>query len=399
MIGMDGVIMAYRNIKERKTRSLLTLLGIAVGIAAIISLIAVGYGMQYAMTEELTSFADTVVVTPGQIIPGRGYVELGAFTERDIEDVNRISGVEDIAPLTMKIVEVEYRGERIPVQIIGADPHDLEEWYEEYVEFQEGRWIRERDYKGCTIGYSVAHEYFENDIGLNDRIKINGSEFVVVGIFEKAGMVASADIDPNIFLPMKSAQDVLGTDDVSMMMVKIRDIDRAEDIAEEIEEKIDENHNLEGFTQAMTMSSMIEQIETVLTIVQVVLVGIASIALIVGSIGIMNTMLMAVMERTHEIGIMKAVGATNRDVMFLFLTEAGMISLIGGISGCILGTIVAKAIGMIASAYIGMDMPAIVTPTVAIGSILIAILVGVVSGLYPARKAAMMSPIEAVRYE
>jgi len=399
MIGVDGIVMAYRNIKERRARSLLTLLGIAVGIAAIISLIAVGYGMQYAITEELISFADTIAVMPGQIIPGRGYVELGAFTERDIEDIERIGGVEDIAPLTMKIVEVEYRGERIPVEIIGGDPRDMEEWWGEYVTFQEGRWIRERDYKGCTIGYSVAHEYFEDDINFNDRITINESEFVVVGIFEKAGMVASSDLDPHIFLPMKSAQDVLGTDDVSMMMVKIRDIDRAEDIAEDIEEMVDENHNLEGFTQAMTMTSMIEQIGTVFTIVQVVLVGIASIALIVGSIGIMNTMLMSVMERTHEIGIMKAIGATNRNVMFLFLTEAGMISLIGGVSGCVLGTIVAKVIGVVASAYMGMDMPAIVTPTVAIGAILIAVLVGVVSGLYPARKAAMMSPIEAVRYE
>ncbi len=399
MIGMDGIVLAYRNIKERKTRSLLTFLGIAVGIAAIISLIAVGYGMQYAITEELVSFADTISVMPGKLIPGLGYVELGAFTERDIEDVRRISGVKDVTPLMYKMVEVEYRGERMPVQVMGADPCDLEEWYEEYVVFQEGRWIRERDYKGCMIGYNVAHEYFKNDIGLNDRITINESEFVVVGILEKASMVASSDLDPTIFLTTKSAQDVLGTDEVSMMMVKIRDIDRAEEIAEDIEEKIDENHNLEGFTEAMSMSSMMEQIGTVFMIIQVVLVGIASIALVVGCIGIMNTMLMSVMERTHEIGIMKAIGATNRNIMFLFLVEAGMISLIGGILGCILGTIVAKAICTIASAYMGMDMPAIVTPTVAIGSILVAILVGVVSGLYPARKAAMMSPIEAVRYE
>ncbi|MDI6902346.1 MAG: FtsX-like permease family protein [Methanocellales archaeon] len=108
---------------------------------------------------------------------------------------------------------------------------------------------------------------------------------------------------------------------------------------------------------------------------------------------------MSVMERTHEIGIMKAIGATNANIMSLFLVEAGMISLVGGVLGCILGGICAKVISMGASMYIGMDMPAIVTPEVAIGGMIIAILVGVISGLYPARRAAKMSPVEAVRYE
>ncbi|UZE92723.1 MAG: ABC transporter permease [Methanosarcinales archaeon] len=395
MIGMDGIILAYRNIKERRTRSLLTLLGIAVGIAAIISLIAVGHGMQYAITEELASLADTIIVFPGRMIHGRGYVELGAFTERDINDIGRIGGIEDIVAFTSGIVDVEYRRERTSLELVGGDPTDMEELMGEMVYLEEGRWIRERDYKGCVIGYSVAHDYFEEDVGLNDRMTINESEFVVVGIFEKRG----DDTDTQVFVPMRTAQDVLGTDDLKSIMVRVRDINRVEEIAEEIEERINENHNLDDFAQTMTMTSMIEQIGIVFMIVQVVLVGIASIALIVGCIGIMNTMLMSVMERTHEIGIMKAIGATNRNIMFLFLMEAGMISLIGGILGCILGTIVAKAIGTIASAYIGMDMPAIVTPTVAVGSILIAVLVGAISGLYPARKAAKMSPIEAVRYE
>lgn len=132
----------------------------------------------------------------------------------------------------------------------------------------------------------------------------------------------------------------------------------------------------------MTMTSMIEKIGTVFLIIQAVLVGIASIALIVGCIG-----------------IMKAIGATNANIMSLFLVEAGMISLVGGVLGCILGGICAKVISMGASMYIGMYMPAIVTPEIAIGGMIIAILVGVISGLYPARRAAKMSPVEAVRYE
>ena len=365
----DSFLLAYRNIKERKFRSFLTLLGIAVGIAAIISLIAVGYGMQYSITEELVGMADVITVTLGQGVTrgpgghgGGTSVELGPLTERDFEDIKRIGGVEEVGSWISKTAEVEYRKERIPIGIMGSDPRVMEKLYGDDVEFEEGRWLREKDRRGCTIGYRVAHEYFDEDLGINDRITINGEKFVVVGVFEEAGMMAAVDIDTNIFLTTIAAQEVLGTNDIALMTIRIRDIDRADEIAEEIEEMIDENHNIEDFAQATTMGSMIEQIESIFLLLQAVLVGIASIALIVGCIGIMNSMLMSVMERTHEIGIMKAIGATNSNIILLFLTEAGMISLIGGILGCILGTITATLVSIGVSFYIGMDMPAIITP-------------------------------------
>ncbi|MDD3421650.1 MAG: ABC transporter permease, partial [Methanocellales archaeon] len=292
----DSLLLAYRNIRERKFRSFLTLLGIAVGIAAIIALIAVGYGMQYSITEELVGMADIVMIMPGQMIPGRGYVEMGALTERDVENIERIGGVEDVGGWISDTAQVEYRKERIPIVIMGSHPQVMEKIFGGNVEFQEGRWLRENDYGGCVIGYSVAHEYFGENLSTNDRITINGKKFVVIGVFEKAGMMAAADIDPNIFLTKSSAQDVLGKNDISIIMLRVRDIDRIDDIAEEIRERIDENHNMEDFAQVMTMESMIEQIGTVFLMLQAVLVGIASIALIVGSIGIMNSMLMSVME-------------------------------------------------------------------------------------------------------
>jgi putative ABC transport system permease protein len=394
----DSFLLAYRNIKERKFRSFLTLLGIAVGIAAIISLIAVGYGMQYAITEELVGMADIITVMPGrQIIPGLGgWAE--PITDRDIVDIERIGGVDSTGRWMYGTAQVEYRKQRTPVTIISGETSDLEEMYEVYADFEQGRWIREGDYRGCTIGYNVAHEYFDEDIGVGDRLTINGEKFVVVGVLEKAGAMASQDLDPNIFLTIRAAQEILGTKDIYMLTVRISDIDRADDIAEEIQETLDENHNIEDFAQALTMGSFIEQIGMVFLILQAVLVGIASIALIVGSIGIMNAMLMSVMERTHEIGIMKAIGATNSNIILIFLTEAGMISLVGGILGYILGTITSTLVSIGVTFYIGMEMPAIITPAVAIGSLSVAILVGVISGLYPARRAAKMSPVEAVRY-
>ncbi|MHC1581410.1 MAG: ABC transporter permease [Candidatus Syntropharchaeia archaeon] len=148
----------------------------------------------------------------------------------------------------------------------------------------------------------------------------------------------------------------------------------------------------------MTMGSIIEQIGIVFRIIQGVLVGIAAISLIVASIGIMNTMLMAVMERTHEIGVMKAIGADNRDILFLFLLESSIVSFVGGVIGCGLGSIVARLISYGVGTISEIEIEAIVKPEILIGGMVVAMVVGVLSGFYPARKASRMSPVEAVRY-
>ena len=375
-------------------------MGIAVGVAAIVALMSIGFGMEHAITSELVRMADTIMVMPGKIIPGRGYVELGGFTERDVRDIERIRGVRSVMGVAIGVAEVEHAGEKIPVEVVAGNPGEMRKMYgEEFVELEEGRWLGKQDRRGCTVGYMVANEYFGEEIRRGDKILINGERFRVVGVFEKAGVMASSDVDPHIFITLEAAREVLGTDEISFIMVNVHEIGEAEEIAEEIERVIDDNHNLDDFTEAMTMTSLIEQIGGVFSIIQAVLVGIASIALIVASIGIMNTMLMSVMERTHEIGIMKAIGATNRDIMFLFLSESGVISLAGGTIGCGLGLAAAKTISTALSKWFNIEIETITTPETIIGGLTVAIMVGILSGLHPARKASKMSPVEAVRYE
>ncbi|NQE04939.1 hypothetical protein C5S32_03615 [ANME-1 cluster archaeon GoMg1] len=394
----DIFLLAYRDIKERKARTSLTLLGIAVGIAAVIALMSVGYGFQQSVTGELVEMADLIMVLPGKASLGSEYVELGSFNERDLKDVGRIGGVKETATGASSMEEVEYRGEKTVVSIVGIEPRDVGVVFGDMVKTEEGRFLRDNDHKACLIGHSIAKDYFDEEIRVNDRLKIGGSKFRVVGILEKQGGFKS-ELDSEIRVTRRDAKSILGNDGISWIFVRVRNIGEAEEIADEIEERIDENHKLDDFTSAMTMGSVIDQLKTIFTLLQAVLIAIASISLIVASIGIMNTMLMSVMERTHEVGIMKAIGAKNRNVLSLFLLESGMLSVVGGVLGCVLGVTGANVISIGIGAALGEGIPAIVRPEVLLGGILVAVLVGVLSGLYPARKASRMSPVEAVRYE
>lgn len=393
----DAFMLVYRNIRERKTRSILTMLGITVGIAAAVAIMSISYGMQESITEQLTEMADTIMVTPGSAELG-SWGEFGSFTERDLRDVERISGVKEAAGLVSGMREVEYRGEKIMVEITGTEPRDMSTVFGDIVELEEGRDLRENDHKACEIGYSIAHDYFDYEIGVNDRLAINGSKFRVVGVLEEQGGFRS-EVDTGIHVTKRDGIAILDTRDISTIFVRVSNIEEAEAISDEIEEIIDDNHKLDDFTSAMAMGGAIEDFKSIFGVVQLFLLFIASISLIVASLGIMNTTLMSVMERTHEIGVMKAIGAKNRNILSLFLMEAGVISGIGGVLGCIVGWGVSLAISFGISTAFGVEIAAIVKLEVLLGGVMVAVLVGIVSGFYPARKASKLSPVEAVRYE
>ncbi len=400
----DFFSLVCRNIRERKTRSALTILGIMVGVGAVIALISTGFGVQAAIMDQLIEMADIVMVTPGAQEFG-AFGALGSFNDRDLEAVNSIIGVKDAVAMRSGIEGVEHRGETFRLTVTGINPRDTGAVFGKTIEregggggMSAGRDLRENDKKACEIGYSVAHDYFADDIGVNDRLTINGTKFRVVGILEKQGGFRS-EVDSTIYITTRDAISILDNRDISEIFVRVREIDDAERIAAEIEERINDNHKLDDFAYAMTMGSAIEQLESVFGIMQVALIALSSISLLVAAMVIMNTMLMAVMERTHEIGVMKAIGAKNRNILALFLLEVGVISLIGGICGCIMGTVAAHSFSFGIQKAFDVELRAIVKPEVLLAGVAVAVLVGVISGLYPALKAARMSPVEAVRYE
>lgn len=402
----DNFNIAFKNIKERKSRVFLTLLGIAIGIMAIVSLMGIGEGMQQAVVGELSSLSDTIIVTTGTIasnpMGGGGFIggDGEYFTDRDLDDIQRIDGIKDINPVLFGAAIVEYNGESIGISLLGLDAESMANIFGiEFLGLESGSFMQEGDQNKCVIGYRIAHEYFDTDIRVGSKIELNGKNFVVNGIYKEQGAGFSTETDDNIHLIPRDFEKLTGQRNVSGILVRVYDVDNVESIANDVESYINENHGDDDFANAITMSSILESIQQVISIIQMVLLSIAAIALVVASIGIMNTMLTSVMERTHEIGIMKAIGARNSDVMSIFIMEGMLISAIGGVVGIILGVVGSKGMSTILTGSMGGELTPIITLTSIVLAISVAVFVGVISSLYPARKAARMSPIEAVRYE
>jgi putative ABC transport system permease protein len=403
----DNIIIAIKNIRERKTRVFLTLLGIAIGIMAIVSLMSIGEGMEVAITEELSSLSDTIVVTIGVDVEdaapsggGLNFANMNYLTDRDIGGIQRIQGIKDISPILSGSGLIEYNNEMKGASLLGMDPYNMKSVFGiDSLGLESGEFLQEGDQNKCLVGYNIAHEYFDSEITVGSRIKINNKKFFVSGIYKEEGMGFSTQTDDSIHLTESDFTQLTGQKNVSAALVRVYDVNDAESIASEIETIINTNHGEDDIASVVTMSSILDSIKSVLSIIQTVLLAIAAIALIVASIGIMNTMLTSVMERTHEIGVMKAIGARNGDVMSIFLFEGMFISLIGGISGILIGIIGAQGFSMASAQSMGAMLQPVFTLFSIFLGLAVAVFVGMISSFYPAWKAAKMSPIEAVRYE
>ena len=408
----DNFNLAYKNIKERMSRSILTLLGISIGIMAIISLMGIGEGMQAAVSGELSSLSDTIIVTAGGgssnefDLISEGINNNGEYlTDRDIADLNRIQGVKEVSTQLSGAGVITFNSEDVYVTLTGMDI-DSQNLAYDHEDLGFGNLLEEGDQNKCIIGYSIAHEDFDVEISVGSRIKINGEKIVVKGIFSKQGMGGLTSTDNIVILTSRDFEKITGESNIKAAVVRVSNPNKVEAIAEEIEQTINENHGDDDFASAIAMSSILETIQNILGILSMVLIAIAAIALVVASIGIMNTMLTSVMERTREIGIMKAIGAESKDVMFIFIIEGMLVSIVGGAIGIFLGVFGSQGMASLLSEMGAGGPPGgnmTLTPVITLYSIVLAVsvsvIVGVLSSLYPAWKAAKMSPIEAVRYE
>jgi putative ABC transport system permease protein len=392
----DYFKIAVKNLTHRKMRSWLTAIGIVIGVASIVALISVSEGMQASIEEQFEQMGtDTITITP-RSFAGPGSTAEAPFDDGDVRVIERIPEVDNVLPMMYGTVKFTFHNQDSYSYLMGVplDKESNQVWDDIGWDILEGRFPEEGK-KEVGIGYLAATDMFDDELRLKNTLYVNDEKFKIVGIAREVG---NSQDDTAIYMGVDVAQEILEQENYNMIMVKVKAGNDPEVVADKIQRKLERYRNAEDFN-AMTPAEILEQINSVLGIIQLVLVGIASISLVVGAIGIMNTMYTSVLERTKEIGIMKAIGATNNAILTIFLMEAGILGIVGGIAGTALGIVMGKGVEVAASGSGFLPLKVLATPELILGAISFAFIVGAVSGAMPALKAAKMKPVDALRYE
>ncbi len=385
----DYFILALRSIRHKSTRSYLTIIGILIGVAAIVALLSVSQGINQSVREEFEEAGtDTITVQVDTIDD--------TLSENDADFVRGIRGVDTVEPLLMHGGEVGFSGETESTMIIGGEPGIFDVFPQ--FDVVEGREIRENERSNALVGDDVYPGLFDNEVNLNNRVDIEERSFRVVGKLDTFG--GGPFSEQSLFISLERAQELFDMEgEISMIYVEPSDGFEVSEVADRIDEELEDERGDDDFS-VQTLEQILEAVENILGMVQALFIGIASISILVGGVGIMNTMFSSVIEKTREIGIMKAVGARNSDVLFVFMFESGLLGLGGGIAGILLGLGMAfGARGFIQDVAGLGTLNIAITPEIILGSLLFSFLLGTISGVLPARKAAKMKPVDALRSE
>lgn len=397
----DYFFLAFNNLRRRKLRSWLTMIGIFIGIAAVVALISLGQGMQAYITGEFEKLGKDKIMVQSTGF-GVGTSKSLILTTGDLKVVQNVNGVEWALGMLYKLGKVEFKKESKAVYVIGLNPEDIELMAEiQSFEIQDGRWLKSGDKYKIVVGYNHGYgDIWERQVEIGDTLTIEGKEFKVVGIVAKVGNQYD---DSQVYVPKEILKELFETDDEeSSILAKTAPGFEPEDVAKSIERKLrqfrDEKEEQETFS-VQTSEQLLQSFQNIFGVVQAVLVGIAAISLIVGGIGIMNTMYTAVLERTKEIGTMKAVGAKNSDILLIFLFESGLLGLVGGGIGIGIGMGLAKGVEYALSTGIGSFLQAHFSWYLILGALTFSFFIGTLSGILPAMQAAKLKPADALRYE
>jgi macrolide transport system ATP-binding/permease protein len=398
---LDYVHQALTAMISHKMRSVLSILGILIGVAAVIAMLALGNGAKASIEQQLASLgSNLLMIHPGHSrASGVSQESTTRLTLEDVDVVRRLSNVKRAYGSVQSRVQLVYASNNWNTQVegVGIEYPDMRAARPAVGRFFTEQEMRSRE-KVALLGTTVVTNLFGENNPVGETIKINQINFKVIGILPTKGAGGFRDQDDTVIIPITTAMyRLLGKDYVDNIYVEAPSTDRIDAAQEEVTQTLIRQHRLskdqEDLFDIRNMSDIKSTMESTMQTLALLLGSIAAISLLVGGIGIMNIMLVSVTERTREIGLRKAIGADNKDIMVQFLIESVLMSFIGGITGIILGIGASAAMKVFAGWAVKVSGFSVVLSTV------FSLIVGVVFGLWPARKAAQLNPIEALRYE
>jgi putative ABC transport system permease protein len=398
----DYFKIAWKSMRTRKLRSWLTMIGIVISIAVIFILISLSLGLRETIDEQFKQLGSDkfFIQAKGQAgAPGSG----GAvqLTLKDANVVEKVSGVKAILYYNAGNAKIESHKEIRYYLTVGVPTEQFDILVEiSNLKLDEGRFFKQDDSGKIILGSQYKSGWFSKPIQSGDTILLNEKSFKVVGILKTVG---NSFDDKNIYMTFEDSKNLYNSGDrIDFLGAQVNSGENVKDVAEKAKRKLMDYRNVNEKNIDFIVSTpeeVLSSFNTILNILTGFLVGIAAISLLVGGIGIMNTTYTSILERTKEIGTMKAIGARNSDILLIFLIESGLLGLVGGLIGVILGFGGAKIVEYIVVNYLGTNLIASTNPAIFIGCLGFSFLVGMVSGFIPSYQASRMKPVDALRYE
>jgi len=403
---------AFTGLERNRSRSALTILGIVIGIAAIILITSLGQGAQNLILNQIQGMGSkTIAILPGR--QPKGFSDVAQiFTDslknRDLEALQRkenVPGADKVMPIVFGGDNATYDNNSYRLTIFGGTA-GMQSVLN--IVPSEGVFISDDDVRGVAdvvvLGATVKEELFGASNALGEKIKIKNRNFRVIGILPKKGQVSFFNFDEMAMIPYTTAQQyIFGIKYFHRIIVEAQTEALIPQTVRDIQTTLRNNHNItdpdKDDFNVQTQADLVASISTITDVLTLFLVSVAAIALLVGGIGIMNIMLVSVTERTREIGLRKALGATPKDILSQFMVEAVLLTAAGGVVGITLGASLSFAIALVLSKVVGLNWNFTFPFMAALVGLLVSAAVGLIFGLYPARQASLKDPIEALGYE
>ncbi len=399
MMAEDVARQAWRSIRGHRQRSLLTMLGITIGIASVILLTSIGEGTRTYILTEFTQFGTNVVtITEGKTqttgIPGNFGGTVHPLSLGDTDAISHLPGVADQVPVVMGSAPVVYGARTRNVIVYGVTSPAEDVWR---MHVRSGRFLPGGDIRHgaplVVLGPTLKRELFGQENALGERVRIGGERFLVVGVMESKGQFLGFDIDDAAYVPVSRAMPLFNRDDLAEIDVLTRSSGASDSLVSRIKRTLLSRHGDEDFT-ITTQNDMLATLGRIIGIISLAVAGIGAISLLVGAIGILTMMWISVSERTAEIGLAKAIGATPGQILSLYLSEAALLSTGGGLAGLVAGMGLAQVL------HLAIPALPVHTPVLyVLLALAVSFAVGLLSGILPARRAARLDPVRALAAE